>query len=233
MHRFLAAELAAEHLAGAIGDHLIEVHVALGAGAGLPYHQRKVIVELALDHLACGAGDGRGPALIELAELAIGLGRGQFDDAERMDDRDRHPVLADAKILPAAFGLRAPVAIGGDLDRTETIGLGAGRSVSRYCRGFGHEQCPLRRELRNGHSIMSPVVSRADYFLRKRSSRTTSAPSLGFVGTSSPVAAGSVAATGKAEGAGTAGRLAAGVSAASSLGSNCSPNFTEGSRKLL
>ena len=87
MNRLLGAEFAAEQLVGAVGDHLVEVHVGLGAGAGLPDHQRKVIVELALDHLARGADDGAGAARIEQAEFAVGLGGGEFDDAERMDDR--------------------------------------------------------------------------------------------------------------------------------------------------
>ena len=92
MNRLLGAEFAAEHLVGAVGDHLVEVHVGLGAGAGLPDHQRKVIVELALDHLARGAGDGAGAARIEQAEFPVGLRGGELDDAERMDDRDRHAV---------------------------------------------------------------------------------------------------------------------------------------------
>ncbi len=87
MNRFLGAEFAAQQLVGAVGDHLVEVHVGLGAGAGLPDHQRKVIVELAFDHLACGADDGAGAARIEQSEFPVGLGGGEFDDAERMDDR--------------------------------------------------------------------------------------------------------------------------------------------------
>ena len=73
MHRFLGAEFAAQHLVGTVGDHLVEVHVALGAGARLPDDQRKVIVELAFDHLACGAGDGAGAARIEQSEFPVGL----------------------------------------------------------------------------------------------------------------------------------------------------------------
>ena len=73
MNRLLGAELAAEQLVGAIGDHLVEVHVGLGAGAGLPDHQRKMIVELAVDHLARGADDGAGAALVEQPQLAIGF----------------------------------------------------------------------------------------------------------------------------------------------------------------
>src|ERR1700730_13092442 len=74
----------------------------------------------------------------------------------------------------------------------------------------------------------------ADYFLRKRSSRTTSAPSLGFAGSSSGAgdAAGGEG-TATADGAATAGRLAAGASLTDSDGSNCRPNCTDGSKKLL
>jgi hypothetical protein len=39
--------------------------------------------------------DGAGAARIEQAEFPVGLGGGEFDDAERMDDRDRHAILAD------------------------------------------------------------------------------------------------------------------------------------------
>src|SRR4051812_24519373 len=75
----------------------------------------------------------------------------------------------------------------------------------------------------------------ADYFLRKRSSRTTSAPSLGFAG-SARLSGATVAdgeGTAKADGGATAGRLAAGASTADSDGSNCRPNCTDGSKKLL
>ena len=75
MNRLLGAELAAQQFVGAVGDHLVEVHVGLGAGAGLPDHQRKMIVELAVDHLARGADDGAGAALVEQAEFAIGFRR--------------------------------------------------------------------------------------------------------------------------------------------------------------
>ncbi len=90
-----------------------------------------MIVELAVDHLARGAGDDADAALVDQPELAIGLCGSKFDDAERTNDGHRHPVMADAEILSAAFGLRAPVAIGGNLDRTEAVGLGARGRGSR------------------------------------------------------------------------------------------------------
>ena len=84
-----------------------------------------MIVELAVDHLARGADDGAGAALVDQPELAIGFRGSKLDDAERANDGHRHPVMADAEILSAAFGLRPPVAVGGNLDRTEAVGLGA------------------------------------------------------------------------------------------------------------
>ena len=100
MNRLLGPTFAAEHFVGAVGDHLVEVHVGLRAGAGLPDHQREVIVELAVDHLARGTRDGVGAAAVEQAEFAIGLRCCKLDDCEGADDRHRHPVLADAEILP-------------------------------------------------------------------------------------------------------------------------------------
>jgi len=132
MNRGFGAELAAKHFVGTIGDHLVEVHVGLRAGAGLPDHKRKMIVELALDHFARGADDGAGAALVEQPELAIGFRRGKLDDAERANDCHRHPVMTDAEILPGTFGLRAPVAVGGNLDRAEAIGLDARGTGSRW-----------------------------------------------------------------------------------------------------
>ena len=43
----LAAALPRQQLVGAAGDHLVDVHVGLGARTGLPDHERKLTVELA------------------------------------------------------------------------------------------------------------------------------------------------------------------------------------------
>src|SRR5258708_30418886 len=103
-----------------------------------------MIVGVAVDVLARGADDGAGAALAEQTEVTIGFRGCELDDAERMNDRYRHPVLADAEIPPGAFGLRAPVAIAGNLDRTEAVGLYA-RGMGSRCRcRSSHESCPLR-----------------------------------------------------------------------------------------
>ena len=66
MDRRFGAETAAQHLDGAVGDDLIGVHIGLGAGAGLPDGQGKVIVELAVDHFLGGSDDGLADRAVEL-----------------------------------------------------------------------------------------------------------------------------------------------------------------------
>ncbi len=46
--------VAAEHLDGPVGDHLVGVHVARRARAGLKDVDRELVVELALGHFAAG-----------------------------------------------------------------------------------------------------------------------------------------------------------------------------------
>ncbi len=48
VHWVLASHLAAGNFNGAVGDDLVGVHVGLGAGAGLPDHQREVVIQLAI-----------------------------------------------------------------------------------------------------------------------------------------------------------------------------------------
>jgi hypothetical protein len=55
MQQALRAALAAEQLGGAVGQHLVGVHVRLRAGARLPDHQRELLVVPAREHLVGGA----------------------------------------------------------------------------------------------------------------------------------------------------------------------------------
>ena len=57
VHRALAAALAAGDLVGASGDDLVHVHVALRTAAGLPDHQRELVVVLASQHFVSGLFD--------------------------------------------------------------------------------------------------------------------------------------------------------------------------------
>ena len=127
----------------------------------------KVIVELAVDHLLSGARDGLLAAGIERAELVVHFGRGAFDERERADSGSRHAFFADTEIAPRALGLRAPIAVGGDLDRTERVGLDPRRTPAGFRASLTGCACH-----RGG----------ARYFLRNRSSRTTSPLPFGLSG---------------------------------------------------
>ena len=65
VHRRLGAERRAEQLVGPVGDHLVGVHVGLGAGAGLPHHQREMLVEPAVRDLLGRARDRVGEVRLE------------------------------------------------------------------------------------------------------------------------------------------------------------------------
>ena len=153
MHRRLAAALAAEQLVGAAGDHLVGVHVGLGARAGLPDHERELVVELAVDHLLRGLADRLGELGIELAEPHVDPGRRELDDAERADQRRRHALAADLEVLQRALGLGAPVAVGLDLDRAERVGLDAN------VLGVIHAAAPVLLG-RRGDRARGPAVNR-------------------------------------------------------------------------
>ena len=78
---FLMPMLAAGQLDGAVGDHLVDVHVRLRAAAGLPDAEREVVVELARrSPRRRPARSGRAFSAGELAELAVDQRRGLLQD---------------------------------------------------------------------------------------------------------------------------------------------------------
>ncbi len=96
--RRLAAERAAEKLIGAIGDHLVHVHVGLRARSGLPHDQREMTIELAGDDLVGDLDDRPGAPRVEHSEFEIGFRGCPFDDRKRYDHRVRHPLLANSEV---------------------------------------------------------------------------------------------------------------------------------------
>ena len=115
MDRLFAAHNAAGNFDRPIRDHFIGVHIGLGAAAGLPHAQRKMLVQPAFDHLIAGLCDK--PRLIggELAEILIDQRAGFLENAKRANHLARHHVIADIEMKQAALGLRAPILIRRDL----------------------------------------------------------------------------------------------------------------------
>ena len=101
------------------GNDLVGIHVGLGAGAGLPDHQREVVGKLSGDHLIRRGGDGGQLLLSHLfrTKLGVCLGGGLFQNTAGVDDLLGHSLLAHAngKILVGPLGLGPPVFVRGDL----------------------------------------------------------------------------------------------------------------------
>ena len=133
---------AGQDLVGAAGDHLIGVHVRLGARAGLPDDERELVVMHAARDLARRLLDRLGELGVEPAVARIDPRRRLLDEAQSVDDLDRHLLArAEREILDRALGLRAPIAIGRDLDRPEAVGFGArvGAHASPYAARFARQ----------------------------------------------------------------------------------------------
>src|SRR6187549_2180278 len=146
MDRVLRAKLAAEELACPVGDDLVQIHVGLRARAGLPHEQREMRVVPAFDHLVGSRHDSLGKALLDQAELGISESRGLLDHRQSPDQRLRHFLFTDPEIPARALGLGSPVAVCGNVDRSEGIGLHARWGCSLWT---------VRSVLAYGHTYVS------------------------------------------------------------------------------
>ena len=125
VHRMFAAQPAAENLDGAIGNHLVDVHVGVGAGSGLPDDKGEMIVEGAVDHFVGRAADCVGYWAIQQPKLLMDRRHRFFYHTECPEKGTGHPVAADGEIIQGSLGLGAPVPMGRNFHRTEGIRLGA------------------------------------------------------------------------------------------------------------
>ena len=126
MDRALAAARPRQPLVGAPGDHLVGIHVRLGAAAGLPDDQRELPVEIAPCNFLRRLLDRFGQLGVEPADPRIDPRRGLLDEPQRVDDFARHPLAwSEREIADRPLGLGAPIRIAGDVDRPETVGLTA------------------------------------------------------------------------------------------------------------
>ncbi len=129
VHRLLAADDAAGELDRAIRDDLIRVHVRLRPAAGLPDEERKVIVQLALDHFVRRGGDRAGERARQQTEFGVRLGRGSLQEPERANQRPREVLDPDAEVVQRPLRLRAPVPVGRHGDVAKAVGFVSGVHV--------------------------------------------------------------------------------------------------------
>src|SRR5262249_10833385 len=89
--------------------------------------------ELARDHLVGRLHEQLRLLGRELAQFLVDLRGRLLEDRHAPDHRGRHAVFADREVVQRPLGLRAPVTVGGDLDRSHAVGLGPGVAC-----GFAH-----------------------------------------------------------------------------------------------
>ena len=120
--------LGAPHdLQGAVADDLVGVHVRRGARPALDDVHHELVVQPAGEHVLAGAGDVPGLGLVQQAEGAVGLGRGQLDVGQRVDQAR---VLGqgnarDVEVVHGPAGLDAVVGVRRDPGLAQAVVFGA------------------------------------------------------------------------------------------------------------
>ncbi len=107
MHRRVRAARAAENLVGAVGEHLVTVHVVAGARAGLIHIDDELIAVLAAEHLVRRLHDRVGEPAFEPSGLLVGQRGGALDPDHGIDERGQRPESRDRKVLHGAQRLDA------------------------------------------------------------------------------------------------------------------------------
>ncbi|MBV6465853.1 MAG: hypothetical protein PGMFKBFP_01139 [Anaerolineales bacterium] len=100
-------ELSAHDLRGAVGDDFVDVHVVAGPRARLEGVHDELIVPPPGDDFVRGLDDGRGPLVVEQAEVAVDFGGRPFDRRHGPDEGAARPESADREVVHRALGLRA------------------------------------------------------------------------------------------------------------------------------
>ena len=127
-------QLLPRDLIAPVCEHLVHIHVALGAASGLPYHQGKVLLQGAGADFFRRRAD-RGAFLFShpvRPQLPVCPGCRCLQHGESMDDFLRHRFLppADRKIVPASLCLGTPVPVRRYAHLAQGVML---RSVFLFC----------------------------------------------------------------------------------------------------
>src|SRR6516225_11289455 len=123
MDRSMAAKWSAGELATSIGDHLVYVHVELGAAAGHPDMQGKHVAMLPGQNLVAGLNDQLVTLIIEPFAIVVRDGGGLLQGGIGRDHLARDQVSPDAEMLERTLSLRTPQLVVGDFNDTEAVSL--------------------------------------------------------------------------------------------------------------
>ena len=109
-----------------MGNDLVDVHVGLGAAAGLPHHQGELVIPPPRPDLGAHGGDGPGLLRRQLAAVRVGLGTGLLQIGKGGDDLLRLALAADLEVFQAPLGLGAPVMLRRDSNLAHGVVFDAG-----------------------------------------------------------------------------------------------------------
>ena len=101
----VAAELLAEDLAGAVGQHLVGVHVQAHARSRLKDVDDEVLVVLAVEDLLRSLSDGSSLLRRDEAKLLIRLRGSELDHRQRADEERARLEATDREVRDGAGGL--------------------------------------------------------------------------------------------------------------------------------
>ncbi len=121
----VGAERLAEQLQGAVGQHLVDVHVGAGAGAALQAVDDDLGRERAFGQLAAGVLDGvrLGVVAGPRSERAVGARAGELDHAEGARELRVYRLARQREVLERALGVRAVQALRRHGDLAEQVAL--------------------------------------------------------------------------------------------------------------
>src|SRR5262245_19969334 len=128
MNRRVTAERSACQLAASVGNHLVHVHVELGAAASHPDMQGEHIVVLASQDLVTNLDDQPETLIVEPLTVMIGNGSRLLQSRISVDHLAWDQIMTDTEMFERPLSLSTPELISGHLDHAEAISL-----FSRAC----------------------------------------------------------------------------------------------------
>ena len=131
MHWRLASKRRPGNLRTAVGDHLVYVHVELGATARHPDVQWELVLVLPRQDLITDADDQVLLRVAKPASPVVDQGGRLLDDRVGGDHLPRDEVVPDTEMFQGPLGLRSPELLGRHIHRSETIMFNARDSHDR------------------------------------------------------------------------------------------------------
>ena len=121
-HRLLGVvERVAQDLVGAVGDHLVHIHIVAGARASLEGIDYELAGVLAVEHFLRSRDNRACALLVEQPKVAVDLGRRALDQGLRPHKGRVGALPADRKVQHCPLRLRTVERVGGHLHLAKRV----------------------------------------------------------------------------------------------------------------